>query len=176
MGDSRKPKARQLREQWERGRWACVSHGWGFWKMKKDKKKKTWQQLWTVMSKNIYFSLQTLRRGLREQGRESNQRYTETETVRWFTEGCRTGMCFAKTLTQHETTNLNTRVNDDHTSATSQIRDWSQMCHRFEKGMSFVIRGQAVARVECKCTHTVHKLIPQHLWSSSVLLHSNSGI
>lgn len=31
-------------------------------------KKEKWQQLWTVMSKNIYFSSQTLRRGLRERG------------------------------------------------------------------------------------------------------------
>lgn len=37
MGGSRKPKAGQLSEQWERGRWICVSHGLGLRKMKKKK-------------------------------------------------------------------------------------------------------------------------------------------
>lgn len=36
--------------------------------LRKMKKKKKWQQPWTAVSKNIYFSLQTLRRGLPERG------------------------------------------------------------------------------------------------------------
>lgn len=49
-GGSRKPKAGQLPEQWERGRWIWVSHGWD----KMEKKK----EVTAAISKNIYFSLQ----------------------------------------------------------------------------------------------------------------------
>lgn len=116
-------------------------------------KKEKWQQLWTVMSKNIYFSLQTLRRGLREQGRGEEQpeihRDRNSVLVYWRLLD-RNVLCQDSyaVVSQHETTNCNTRVKDDRTSATSQIRDLSQMCHRLDKGRSFVIRGQAVTLIE----------------------------
>lgn len=62
----------------------------------KRKKKKKWQQPWTAISKNIYFSLQNPQERSGKAGRGGWG--AETERVHCFTEGCWTGMCFPKTL------------------------------------------------------------------------------
>lgn len=78
-GGSRKPKAKQLHEQWERG----GEYEFPMVKKNGEKKKKKWQQPWTEISKNIYFSFQTLRRGLREQQGWGGYRDRNSLVVHW---------------------------------------------------------------------------------------------
>lgn len=66
------------------------------------------------MSKNIYFSLQTLRRELKKQRRG----------IGWFTEGCWAGVGFAETLLLRTRPPLETsKAEDECTSAARQVKE-----------------------------------------------------
>lgn len=112
-GGSRKPKAGQLPEQWERGRWIWVSHGWD----KMEKEKESDSSHGQRFLKIFIFPCRTLRRGLAKWGGEGGGwRGAETERVHWLTEGCWTGMCFPKTL--------RTQKHDLKTTAHLQFPGW----------------------------------------------------